>query len=121
MFKYQKSSFVNWIAVIAMAMGSLSPAISQAVAESQGFKVEICTVMGTKMISVTDDADTKQDLSKSTCPFCLSHSSYVLPSTTTPNLAEPAVFSFYPQLFYKSPKPLTTWITPPNQAPPELT
>ena len=121
MFKYQKSSFVHWIAVIAMVMGSLAPAISQAVAESQGFKVEICTVMGTKMISVTDDADTKQDLSKSTCPYCLSHSSYVLPSSTASSLDEPAALSFYPQLFYKSPKPLTAWITPPNQAPPELT
>jgi predicted nucleic acid-binding Zn ribbon protein len=119
MFKYQKSSFVHWMAIVSIAMASLAPAVSQAMAE-QGFKVEVCTVMGTKMVSMADDANTKQDANQKSCPYCLAHTAYAMPVNTTLNLEQPKLLSLHPQLFYKSPKPLTAWVTPPNQAPPQL-
>ena len=87
-------------------MGSLAPAISQAMVE-QGFQVEVCTVMGTKMVSVTDDSTSEQDLNKPSCSYCLAHTAFVLPLDTTLTFAEPQALSIYPQLFYRSPKPLT--------------
>ena len=120
MFNKQLTHLVHWIAVIAVAMASLAPTISQAVADAQGYKVEICSAMGTKMVSMADDSTTKQDQAKKSCPYCLTHVTYVLPTLMALNFVEPAKLNIYPQLFYKSPKPLTAWITPPNQAPPQL-
>jgi len=119
MFKYQKSSFVHWMAIVSIAMASLAPAVSQAMVE-QGFQVEVCTVMGTKMVSVAETSTSEQDLNNPSCSYCLAHSAYALPLDTTLTFAEPQALSIYPQLFYRSPKPLTAWITPPNQAPPQL-
>jgi hypothetical protein len=50
----------------------------------------------------------------------LAHTAYPLPLDATLTFAEPQALSIYPHLFYRSPKPLTAWITPPNQAPPQL-
>ena len=119
MFKAQRNHLIHWFAILSIAMGSLAPAISQAMVE-QGFQVEVCTVMGTKMVSVTDDSTSEQDLNKPSCSYCLTHTAYSLPLDTTLTFAEPQALSIYPQLFYRSPKPLTAWITPPNQAPPQL-
>ena len=120
MFKQVNAHFVHWIAVIAMVMASLAPTISQALADTQGYKVEICTVMGTKMISVSDDAASNEGQNKKSCPYCLAHATCAIPSQTSLRFAEPKALNIYPQLFYKSPKPLTAWITPPHQAPPQL-
>jgi hypothetical protein len=119
MFKAQRNHLIHWFAILSIAMGSLAPAISQAMVE-QGFQVEVCTVMGTKMVSVADDSTSEQDLNKSSCLYCLTHTAFVLPLDTTLTFAEPQSLSIYPELFYRSPKPLTAWITPPNQAPPQL-
>jgi hypothetical protein len=121
MFKKAKTNLVHWIAIFSIAMASLAPAISQAVAEQgKGFAVEICTTMGTKMVSMSDSGDTKQDVGNKSCPYCLAHTAYALPINTTLNFSEPKTLSLYPQLYYQSPKPLIAWITPPNQAPPQL-
>jgi hypothetical protein len=119
MLKAHRNHLIHWLAILSIAMTSLAPAVSQAMAE-QGFKVEVCTVMGTKMVSLADDSTSEQDLNKPSCSYCLAHSAYALPLDTTLTFAEPQALSIYPQLFYRSPKPLTAWITPPNQAPPQL-
>jgi hypothetical protein len=119
MFKAQRNHLIHWLAILSIAMASLAPAVSQAMAE-QGFKVEVCTVMGTKMVSLADDSTSGQDLNKPSCSYCLAHTAYALPLDATLTFAEPQALSIYPQLFYRSPKPLTAWITPPNQAPPQL-
>lgn len=120
MFNKQRTHLVHWIAVIAVAMASLAPTVSQAVADAGGYKVEICSAMGTKMVSIADDSTTKQDQSKKSCPYCLTHATYALQTSIASNFVEPGKLNIYPQLFYKSPKLLTAWITPPHQAPPQL-
>ena len=120
MSKQIKARFIHWMTVVTMVMSSLAPTISQAVAETQGYKVEICTVMGTKMISVTDDATSNQDQTKKSCPYCVAHATCAIPTQSPLSFAEPKALNIFPQLFYQSPRPLTAWITPPHQAPPQL-
>ena len=123
MFKKPKSFLIHWIAICSIVMASLAPAISQAVSLSEqgkGYAVEICTTMGTKMVAMGDTDQSKQDVGNQSCPYCLAHMAYVLPLNTSLNFSEPKALSLYPQLFYQSPKPLIAWITPPNQAPPQL-
>lgn len=104
-------------------MASLAPAISQAVSlseQGQGYTVEVCTTMGIKMVSMGDTGQSQHDVGNQSCPYCLAHMAYVLPINVSLNFAEPKTLSLYPQLFYQSPKLLIAWITPPNQAPPQL-
>lgn len=120
MSKQTKARFIHWMTVVTMVMGSLAPTISQAVAQTQGFKVEVCTVMGTKIVSMADDATSNQDQSKKSCPYCVAHAACAIPGQPSLSFAEPKALNIFPQLFYQSPRPLTAWITPPHQAPPQL-
>ena len=123
MFYKAKTNLVHWIAIVSIAMASLAPTISQAISvaeQGKGFTVEVCTAMGTKMVSMADDVENKHEQNKKACPYCLAHTACALPVNAALNFAQPKALSLYPQLFYKSPKPLTAWITPPNQAPPYI-
>jgi len=123
MFKKAKTNLIHWVAIFSIVMASLAPSISQAVSVAEngkGFTVEVCTTMGTKMVSVGDVDNPKQDIGNKSCPYCLAHTAYDLPINTRLNFSEPKTLSLYPQIFYQSPRPLTAWITPPNQAPPQL-
>jgi hypothetical protein len=120
MSKQIRVRFIHWMTVLTMVMGSLAPMISQAVAQTQGFQIEVCTVMGTKIVSMADDATSNQDQTKKSCPYCVAHASCAIPTQTLLSFAEPKALNIFPQLFYQSPRPLTAWITPPHQAPPQL-
>lgn len=123
MFRRTKNHLMHWVAILSIAMASIAPTISQAISiadHGQGFSVEVCTVMGAKMVTVADDVTGNTNQSNQTCPYCLAHSNCVLPTQTLLSFSTPKILNSYPELFYKSPKPLTAWITPPNQAPPPL-
>jgi hypothetical protein len=59
LFKHRK--LVHWIAALAILLGALAPAVSQALSlvnSDQGFVVEICSSNGNKMTQVIGDDET---------------------------------------------------------------
>lgn len=119
-----KRHLSHWIAIAALLMSSLAPTISQAVSlaeNGQGISIEVCTTTGVKMTQVID-ANEMEESSQvgSHCPLCVVHGHFVLPINQSLDFAKPQAHSIYPQLFYKSPKPLFAWVSLPSRAPPAL-
>lgn len=122
MDKKNKKLLVHWIAIFAIAFGSLAPAISQAVSIGQtgsGFAIEVCTSTGKKMIEHLDEESSPTKSSES-CPYCITHQPISLPLGDQLQFAAPERFSFFPPLFYHAPKPLLAWVKQPSQAPPQF-
>jgi hypothetical protein len=122
MVKKIKKFLVHWIAIFAIAFGSLAPAISQAVSISQtgsGFAIEVCTSTGTKVIEQISEESSPTKSSES-CPYCITHQPISLPLGDQLQFAAPEQFSFFPPLFYHAPKPLLAWVKQPSQAPPQF-
>jgi len=119
---FHKTRLIHWIAAFAIAMSALAPAMSQAVSLAQGghgFAMEICAVDGSKMeINIQTEGQLDQVEQSQPCPYCLAHSSFPPAFNTNLTFGAPQSFAFLPQLFYQSPKPLATWVTPPSAAPP---
>lgn len=122
MLRKPRSYLIHWITIVSIVMASLAPAITQAVSiNEQGmFTVEVCTTLGTKMLSVSGESEGQRTTVNQSCPYCLAHTAFVLPINTNLDFSKPRTLSLYPQLFYQSPKPLVAWVTPPHQAPPQL-
>ncbi len=119
---FRKSRFVHWIAVLAIAMSALAPAVSQAVSlaqHGQGFAMEICVADGTKaQIHVEGDEQAELADLAQPCPYCIAHSAITPAFNTNLTFQAPQTLALLPQLFYQSPKPLSVWVTPPSAAPP---
>ena len=119
---FRKQHLVHWIAVLAIAMSALAPAISQAVSLAQGghgFAMEICAVDGSKMqMNIQTEGQLDQAGQSQPCPYCLAQNSITPAFNTNLRFGAPQSFAFLPQLFYQSPKPLAIWVTPPSAAPP---
>ena len=119
---FRKQHLVHWIAVLAIAMSALAPAISQAVSLAQGghgFAMEICAVDGSKMqMNIQTEGQLDQAGQSQPCPYCLAQNSITPAFNTNLKFGAPQSFAFLPQLFYQSPKPLAIWVTPPSAAPP---
>ena len=119
---FRKQHLVHWIAVLAIAMSALAPAISQAVSLAQGghgFAMEICAVDGSKMqMNIQTEGQLDQAGQSQPCPYCLAQNSITPAFNTNLRFGAPQSFAFLPQLFYQSPKPLAVWVTPPSAAPP---
>jgi hypothetical protein len=122
MVKEIKKFLVHWIAIFAIAFGSLAPAISQAVSISQtgsGFAIEVCTSSGTKVIEQISEESSLTKSSES-CPYCITHQPISVPLGDQLQFAAPEQLSFFPPLFYHAPKPLLAWVKQPSHAPPSL-
>ena len=118
---FHKNRLIHWIAVVAIAMSALAPAVSQAVSfakHGEGFAMEICSADGSKMqIDVQgDDQDVAHQMQP--CPYCFTHSLITPAFNTNLTFEAPTSFALLPKLFYQSPKPLAVWFTPPSAAPP---
>jgi len=118
---FSKNRLIHWIAILAIAMSALAPAVSQAVSlakHGQGFAMEICSVDGSKMqIDVqTDDQEVADQMQP--CPYCVAQNSITPAFNTNLTFKAPQTLALLPQLFYQSPKPLAVWVTPPSAAPP---
>jgi hypothetical protein len=116
-----KNRFVHWIAVLAIAMSALAPAISQAVSlakHGQGFAMEICSADGNKMQIDVQADDQELATQDQPCPYCVTHSDITPTFSTSLSFDAPQRLALFPQLFYQSPKPLAVWVTPPSAAPP---
>jgi hypothetical protein len=118
---FHKNRLIHWIAVFAIAMSALAPAVSQAVSlakHGQGFAMEICAADGSK-IQVNIEAG-EQELAEQAqpCPYCLAQGAITPAFNTNLTFEAPQALSLLPALFYQSPKPLAVWVTPPSAAPP---
>ncbi len=120
--------FASWIACFAILMASLAPSISHAVAAAKSVPnawMEICTVTGSKMVTVDadQDAQTSAPVEKTMhfehCPFCLNHTvSAEMPPAA--DFVMPVISGDHvlPSLFYQSPRPLFAWAVAQPRAPP---
>lgn len=119
-----KRHLSHWIAIVALLVSSVAPTISQAVSLAEngnGISIEICTTTGVKMTQVVNVNDVDEPgQANSHCPLCVVHGNFVLPINQSLDFAKPQAHSIYPQLFYKSPKPLFAWVALPSRAPPSL-
>jgi hypothetical protein len=119
---FRKNHLIHWIAALAIAMSSLAPAVTQAVSlakHGQGFAMEICAADGAKSeIRIQGSEQTELAESVQPCPYCISHTAITPAFNTNLTFQVPQTSSLLPQLFYQSPKPLATWVTPPSAAPP---
>jgi hypothetical protein len=85
----------------------------------QGFAMEICAADGAKSeIRIQGSEQTELAESVQPCPYCISHTAITPAFNTNLTFQVPQTSSLLPQLFYQSPKPLATWVTPPSAAPP---
>ena len=114
----------HWIAVFAILMSSVAPAVSQAVSlaqNGQGISIEVCTTTGIQTTQVIDASDADEPAQANDhCPLCVVHGNFVLPLNRELSFAKPVNSNIYPQLFYQSPKPLFAWVALPSRAPPSL-
>ena len=70
----------SWLAVCAMLLGTLAPAVSGVLAVRDGlpFPIELCTADG--LISPDDPVSHDSPVMGSHCPYCLTHAgSFALP------------------------------------------
>ena len=113
---------VHWIAALAILLGALAPAVSQAlslVSNGQGFVVEICSANGTKMTQVIgDDESSPPPAMGSHCPYCVVQPIYLLPSISVFEFVAPLSYTAQAQFSYQAPQILSAWVKLPSRAPP---
>ena len=124
-FKRKSRRFTAWIAMLAILLGALAPALSHA--GSQGGKgtppLQLCTVAGMKMVAV-DEVPTKSErglkrFPAERCPFCATHFDSVLPpAAPAPGLALQRIPERFPSLHQRSPGPRFAWAAAQPRAPP---
>lgn len=111
--------------MIGVLFSALAPTISHAMAASSDSvdTVQICTMNGMKLVSVTDSPAGKTILDDHVfkhCPYCVMHSGGAALPT------KPVIFAFvapaasYPPLFYQSAVPLLSWTAAAPRGPPRL-
>ena len=121
---FRKNRLIHWIAALAIAMSALAPAVSQAVSlakHGQGFAMEICSADGSKAQIHVQTDDQSDIAGVQPCPYCLIQHLITPTLNTSLTFEAPQTFTFLPQLFYQSPKPIAVWLTPPSAAPPSKT
>lgn len=122
----------TWIAALAILFGAMAPTISRAMAAtvSQAApadpSMEVCTMLGMKMILVADHvahggkpAPVGTDHMLEHCPYCAVHATPALLPPPAPTLsALPAIAAAYPPLFYRSATKPFAWSPASPRGPP---
>lgn len=128
---------------LMMLISAFMPAISHAIAKTQGITVplsKVCTSSGVKLISFVLNVDTEQaDINKSTnlsiidsnqpknqessimvdCAFCATHmQSFIFVKFDAPNFLSNLRAITLPPLFYAAPHSNFVWRAPQTRAPP---
>ncbi len=118
-----------WIASLAILLGALAPAVSQAVSWATGddFRwIQICTAAGLELVAVDDaaGADGEGDAAggfAERCPCCGTHAgSFGLPPAPPVSFSLPVVPDLQPILYHRAPRPLFAWAASHPRAPPRL-
>jgi hypothetical protein len=80
--------------------------------------MEICSADGMKMQIQVQSEEQQFSEQGQPCPYCITHTVITPAFNTNLTFQAPQTLALLPQLFYQSPKPLATWVTPPSAAPP---
>lgn len=125
-FQHKTRSRTAWIAVFAILLGALMPALSHALSRIGGGEtrwVEVCTVAGTKLVAVDDagKSGSAELFPAERCAFCASHAG-------APALPAPQLMPFvpkgdrdeFPTLHFHAPHLLSAWAPAHPRAPPLL-
>lgn len=122
MYFIKHRKFIHWIAALAILLGALAPAVSQALSlasNGQGFVVEICTTSGTKMTQVIgEEQSSSSPAMGSHCPYCVVQPIYLLPGISVFEFSAPQAYVAQALLAYQAPQILSAWVTLPSRAPP---
>jgi hypothetical protein len=127
------STFIAWIACLAILFNAFVPMVSYAMAAQEpraaaAVQVEVCTAFGMEVLPLAMVASGPErpdtgHLHKSLahCGFCAAHAAtYGLPPPMTALFAPIAGRDVYPPLYYHSPRPLFPWSLAQPRAPPPL-
>ena len=112
---------IHCITALTVAMGSLAPSISQAIAvasDAQGLTMEICIADGSKL-AIDLQTDGKSEVMLD-CPYCVAQTPLAIPLLTDLQFQAPISFVVIPPLYFQSPKPLFAWVKLPSHAPPNI-
>ena len=122
MYLIKHRKLIHWIAALAILLGALAPAVSQALSlasNGQGFVVEICTTSGTKMTQVIVDEDSSPSaVMAGHCPYCVVQPIYLLPGISAFEFVAPQSYATQSLSTYQPPQILSAWVTLPSRAPP---
>lgn len=116
-------SLTAWIAMFAILLGALAPALSHAFSGGGDGKrlVQVCTVAGMKMVAVdhSSENDEPDIFPAERCPFCSIQLDTALPPLASgPIILLKRVLERFPPLHYRSPRPLFAWAAAHPRAPP---
>jgi Protein of unknown function (DUF2946) len=113
---------IHWIAILAILMAALAPAISQALGSGSGRSwVEVCTVAGAKWVALDESAKDAPAPAKPAfehCPYCSLHVDGWAPASGKSNVGLSLQGDLQPTAFLQAPRTLPTWVSAQPRAPP---
>lgn len=126
-FRLRTHHLASWLALFAILMMSLAPAISQtldSVRPGSSLLLDICTTEGRQQVEVdTADWSTPQPsadhhLSFEHCPYCAAQLNLLLPPAQAPLPVLAGTFRELPRLFLLAPQRPYAWTPSSPRAPP---
>lgn len=114
------------LALFAMALAALAPAITHAIAAANPSRwTTVCTEAGAKVVILPADAGGAPVAPKAShidhCPYCSPQAAWAaLPPPVPSTLPVAAVSVPLPPLFLCAPRPLFAWKSAQSRAPPPL-
>jgi hypothetical protein len=116
--------FVSWLAILAMVMAALAPAVSHALGKSSPVTwAEICTT-GSKRVAVEGDAAGKNSVPGPAhllehCPFCSLHGAAMgMPPASDLAIAVVTLPAETPAAFLHAARTQDVWVSAQPRAPP---
>jgi len=117
----------TWVAALAILWIALAPTISHAVQGRSGdLWVEICSSLGSKVVSVAD-LDDQQPVQPPSllhtlehCPYCALQSGPAAPPAAAAKVVLLPLHFAPPRLFLAAPYTLHAWLRAPSRAPPSI-
>ena len=130
-----RQRFSAWIAIVAMMVSALAPAISRAMGpdESGRYLIDVCSAAGTHQVSLTaeeaafygelaipvGDGEGGDATMLDHCPYCsASFNLAMLPPAGAQTVFAVIGSQIAPKLFFVSPRPLFAWSPAHPRAPP---
>jgi hypothetical protein len=125
-FRRLTRRFASWIAVLAILMAALAPAVSPALGTTGAASwVEVCTAQGSKWVQA--DAGTGGDSAPGAehalehCPYCSIHPNAVgIPPAPLQALPAAELAHAVPLAFLAAPRTLHAWVSAQPRAPPQF-
>jgi hypothetical protein len=115
----------GWIAVLAVLLASLAPALSHALGGSNGASwVEVCSTQGSRWVQSDPDepggAPVQAHLLEH-CPYCSIHAPALgLPPVPERTPLEPGLKDEFPLAFLAAPRTPHAWVSAQPRGPPRL-